>query len=72
MSQPVLVRSLSDGEARLLSALAAAGRTIFTIAEARQTYDGNGADVARLLHRLSARRQVYTYLPTLCCVALPV
>lgn len=58
MSQPVLVRSLSDREARLLTALAAAGRTIFTIEEARQAYDGNGADVARLLHRLSAKRWV--------------
>jgi predicted transcriptional regulator of viral defense system len=58
VSKPATVRSLSDREARLLSALAAAGWTIFTIEEARQAYDGNGADVARVLHRLSAKRWV--------------
>ncbi len=58
MSQPTLIRSLSDREARLLSALAAAGQHIFTIEEARQTADVNGADVARLLYRLTAKRWV--------------
>jgi hypothetical protein len=38
MSQSIQVRSLSDHEARLLSALAAAGRTVFTIEEARRTH----------------------------------
>jgi predicted transcriptional regulator of viral defense system len=58
VSQPIAARSLSNSEARLLTALAAAGRTVFTIKEARQTYGGNGADVARLLHRLSVKRWV--------------
>jgi predicted transcriptional regulator of viral defense system len=58
VSQPTLIRSLGDREARLLSALAAAGRHVFTIEEARQTADVNGADVARLLHRLTAKRWV--------------
>lgn len=58
MSQPILIRSLSDREARLLSALAAAGQNIFTIEEARQTSDADGADVARLLYRLAAKRWV--------------
>ena len=58
MSKPILVRSLSDREARLLSALAAAGRTIFTIEEARRTSGGDGADVARLLYRLATKRWV--------------
>lgn len=58
MPEPVLIRSLGDREARLLSALAAAGQTIFTIAEARQADGGNGVDVARVLHRLSAKRWV--------------
>ena len=58
MSQPILIRSLSSREARLLSTLAAAGRTIFTIEEARQTSDADGADVARLLYRLAAKRWV--------------
>jgi len=58
LSQPTLVRSLSDREARLLSALAAAGQNIFTIEEARQTSGANGADVARLLYRLAAKRWV--------------
>ena len=56
MAQPTVIRSLSDREARLLSALAAAGQQIFTIEEARQTAGDNGADVARLLHRLTAKR----------------
>jgi len=58
VSQPTLIRSLGDREARLLSALAAAGRHVFTIEEARQTAGDNGADVARLLHRLAAKRWV--------------
>lgn len=58
MSQPTLVRSLSEREARLLSELAAAGRKIFTVEEARQMFDFNGADVVRLLYRLSAKRWV--------------
>jgi len=58
VSQPTLIRSLSNREARLLSALAAAGRHVFTIDEARETADVNGADVARLLYRLAAKRWV--------------
>jgi len=58
MSQSTLARSLSEREARLLSALAAAGRNTFTIEEARQTSGINGSDVARLLYRLSAKRWV--------------
>jgi len=58
VSQPILARSLSDREARLLSALAAAGRNIFTIEEARQTSGADGAEVARLLYRLAAKRWV--------------
>jgi predicted transcriptional regulator of viral defense system len=53
-----LLRSLSDREARLLSALAAAGRNVFTTDEARQTIGDNGAEVARLLHRLTTKRWV--------------
>jgi len=58
VSQPILARSLSDREARLLSALAAAGQNIFTIEEARQTSGDDGAEVARLLYRLAAKRWV--------------
>ncbi len=58
MSQPTLARSLSDREARLLSALASVGQPIFTIEEARRAYSGNGADVAHLLHRLAVKRWV--------------
>ena len=58
MSQFPLVRSLSQREARLLSELAAAGRNIFTIDEARQALGDDGADIARLLYRLSAKRWV--------------
>jgi predicted transcriptional regulator of viral defense system len=42
----------------LLSALAAAGRRVFTTEEARQTAGVKGADVTRLLHRLAAKRWV--------------
>jgi len=58
MSQTALVRSLSEREAYLLSGLAAAGRNIFTIEDARQVYGTNCTDVARLLYRLSAKRWV--------------
>ena len=49
-------RGLGDREARLLSALAAAGRNIFTSEEARELSGSNGDDVARLLYRLVAKR----------------
>jgi predicted transcriptional regulator of viral defense system len=58
VSQPTQVRSLSDREARLLSALAAAEQNIFTVEEARQTSGANGVEVARLLYRLAAKRWV--------------
>jgi predicted transcriptional regulator of viral defense system len=58
VSQSTLMRSLSNREARLLSALAAAGQHVFTIDEARQITDVNGADVARLLYRLAAKHWV--------------
>jgi predicted transcriptional regulator of viral defense system len=58
VSEPAVIRSLSDREARLLSKLAAAGRTIFTIGEARQADGGKGTEVARVLHRLSVKRWV--------------
>jgi len=53
-----VVRSLGEREARLLSSLSAAGLNIFTVEEARQASGINGADVARLLYRLSAKRWV--------------
>lgn len=56
--QPIPIRSLSDREARLLSALAAAGRHIFTVEEAHQIAGVHGVDVARLLYRLAAKHWV--------------
>lgn len=56
MSQSTLVRSLSEREAFLLSELAAAGMSTFTVEQAGQTSGLSGADVTRLLHRLSAKR----------------
>jgi predicted transcriptional regulator of viral defense system len=50
------VRSLSAREASLLSELAAAGMSTFTVEEAGQASGLSGAEVARLLHRLSAKR----------------
>lgn len=58
MSQSTLVRSLSAHESRLLSALAAAGMSTFTIDQARQASGIDGPDIARLLYRLSAKRWV--------------
>jgi predicted transcriptional regulator of viral defense system len=47
---------LSEQEARLLSALAAAGRSIFTVQEAQMLPLGSeGANVVRILHRLAAK-----------------
>jgi len=56
--QHALVRSLSEREARLLSTLAATGQTIFSSEEARQAIGSNGAEVARLLYRLTTKRWV--------------
>lgn len=56
MSQFTVVRSLSEREARLLSALAAADLNTFTIEQARQIPGIDGAHVTRLLYRLSAKR----------------
>jgi predicted transcriptional regulator of viral defense system len=58
MSPSTAVRSLSAREARLLSALAAAGLSTFTLEQARQVSGINGLDVTRLLYRLSAKRWI--------------
>jgi predicted transcriptional regulator of viral defense system len=56
MSSSIVVRSLGEREARLLSALSAARLNIFTIEEARETSGIKGAELVRLLHRLTAKR----------------
>jgi len=56
MSHPNLARTLSEREAHLLSELAAAGRYVFTIEDARQALGNNGADTARVLSRLATKR----------------
>lgn len=56
MPQSTVLRSLSEREARLLSELAAAGLSTFTVEEAGRTSGLSGADITRLLHRLSAKR----------------
>ena len=50
------MRSLSKQESRLLGELAAAGRTLFTTEDARLISQAEDADMARLLHRLVAKR----------------
>jgi predicted transcriptional regulator of viral defense system len=55
MSQSSPVRSLSAREGRLLSALAAAGMSTFTIDQARQVSGINAPDITRVLYRLSAK-----------------
>ncbi len=56
MSLSTPTRSLSEREAYLLSELAAAGSPVFTIAEARHVSTVEEGDMARLLHRLTAKR----------------
>ena len=56
MSLSTPTRSLSEREAYLLSELAAAGRPVFTIEEARHASTVDDGDVPRLLHRLEAKR----------------
>jgi predicted transcriptional regulator of viral defense system len=56
MSQSIPFRSLSERESRLLSELAATGRSLFTVEDARRAFRGDGNDIARVLYRLSAKR----------------
>ncbi len=56
MSQTPSVRSLSQRESRLLTELAAAGLTVFTVADAQQVAGSGEAGLAGLLHRLAAKR----------------
>jgi len=56
MSQSIPFRSLSERESRLLSELAATGRSTFTIEDARRAFRVDGNDMARVLYRLSAKR----------------
>jgi predicted transcriptional regulator of viral defense system len=58
MSKPTSVRTLSALEARFLGALSAAELDTFTVDRARQVSGIHGADVTRLLYRLSVKRWV--------------
>ena len=58
MSPSALPRSLSRQEARLLTALSAAGRSIFTIEDARAALGEDGSKTKKLLHRLCAKRWI--------------
>ena len=55
--QPV-ARTLSEQESLLLSSLSAAGKTVFTIEEARRALESEELDVRKLLHRLSRKRWI--------------
>ncbi|MEA3459436.1 MAG: type IV toxin-antitoxin system AbiEi family antitoxin domain-containing protein [Chloroflexota bacterium] len=58
MSSSILPRSLSKQEARLLTALSAAGNPIFTIDDARAILGEEGFKAKKLLHRLCAKRWI--------------
>jgi predicted transcriptional regulator of viral defense system len=56
MTQNLPSRSLSESESRLLSGLAAADHSIFSLQDAQLLAAGTGcANVARMLHRLAAK-----------------
>ena len=56
MAQTPPVRSLSRRESRLLTELAAAGLTVFTVEDAQRVAGGGEAGLIALLHRLAAKR----------------
>lgn len=56
MSNESPSRTLSEQEAQLLSGLAAAGHTLFTIEEAHAALDASAARVRKLLHQLCRKR----------------
>ena len=58
MSDTSLTRTLSEQESYLLSTLAAQGRTLFTIADARAVLDVPDANLHKLLHRLYRKQWV--------------
>lgn len=55
----VNVRTLSPTEARLLNALATAGKTIFGTEDARAVLNGQGEQVHKLLYRLTKKRWLF-------------
>ncbi len=58
MSNPQPPRTLSERESYLLSSLSAAGRTVFSVEDARAVLGGPDVGVRKLLHRLSRKRWV--------------
>lgn len=51
-------RTLSERESYLLSSLAAAGRTVFSVGDARAVLGGPDTSIRKLLHRLHRKRWV--------------
>ncbi len=61
MTDQTLSRTLSERESRLLSSLAAEGRTVFSVDDARAVLEPGGADdadVRKVLHRLNRKRWI--------------
>lgn len=58
MSDKPPTRTLSEQESYLLSTLAAQGRTVFTIADARAVLDISDANLRKLLHRLYRKQWI--------------
>lgn len=50
------IRTLSPQETRLLNALSVAGKSVFTVEEARAVANGGVPNLARLLSRLTRKR----------------
>ena len=53
------IRTLSPQETRLLNALSVAGKSVFTIVEARAVANGDAPNLARLLSRLTHKRWLF-------------
>jgi len=58
MAEKYPVRTLNERESYLLSTLSAAGRTVFTIEDARAVLEASDTSVRKLLHRLHRKRWI--------------
>ncbi len=58
MDKAYLPRTLSERESYLLSTLSAAGRTVFSVEDARAILGGSDASIRKLLHRLHRKRWI--------------
>ena len=58
MAEKYPIRTLGEQESYLLSSLSAAGRTVFTVEDARAVMNDSAANIRKLLHRLHRKRWI--------------